>query len=629
MKLLSRFAIALLLIGSIAAIFYITGNKVNQYGASDPLLSLPTSQALWRTGHVYLDQHSDEVVLLDGKTLGEIPDDYRVAQVPKGTVDYFPAGPAILTLPLTAVLQSIGYDFVDPNVNLGVQNRLAFITSTVALLLLFVLCRLWLPPWEALIITLGGFFGSIIFSTLGSAFWSINYTVIFNFAVLILLSAKQTIFKDGRYHTAIGIALGILLFLSFFCRVSSVAIIVCTLAYLLITDFRQAVISGATAFVCLLAFAFWSFTEYDLILPPYYALNRLDDAPVPMWVGLYGNLVSPSRGIFVFMPWLLLPIGWIIFRPSVWRDKFVLYASAWFVLQLVIASRAVIWWGGGSFGPRLLVEAMPALILLTLIAWHNIKDSQFQYRNWMAGGFIFIATFSIWVHSWQAFFNPYTAGHWYAVTPAVVSYSNPSELGPYFDWSYTQWLSNDRIVCELDQIHFTERIIPHESTLEPINIGTVISHISDKNQDFNERAMLAMLTGEAQPAFAEGTGNQALFQGMYIEKDDGRWSGCPEAKIYFLLNATFPEADFVSLELQLAALDAQTIEISINEQSAIPLEIGAAPQTYQVVIDSSWLNRGELNSIEFEIPSRRKPTQKEVNHNGPLGIQLIEFKLEN
>ena len=139
--LINRLAITLLFLLAIATIFGITGYKYNQYGLVDTLLSLPTSQSLWESGDVYLDPYLDQRILPTGETLADISDGFRVAQTPHGIVDYFPVGPAVLTLPLTAILHSNGYDFVNPDTNLAVQNRLAFLTSTIALLLIFGLAQ--------------------------------------------------------------------------------------------------------------------------------------------------------------------------------------------------------------------------------------------------------------------------------------------------------------------------------------------------------------------------------------------------------------------------------------------------------------------------------------------------------
>ena len=80
---------------------------------------------------------------------------------------------------------------------------------------------------------------------------------------------------------------------------------------------------------------------------------------------LAGVLASPSRGLLVFCPWVLLvPFGLRLAR----RTDRALFAWSLAGLAasagvLVLAASHVKWWGGWSLGPRLLTEATPFLAL--------------------------------------------------------------------------------------------------------------------------------------------------------------------------------------------------------------------------------------------------------------------------
>lgn len=89
------------------------------------------------------------------------------------------------------------------------------------------------------------------------------------------------------------------------------------------------------------------------------------------WVTLPGMLLSPSRGLLVFSPFLLLAVpgavrawrrpGWPELRPlSVAVAAVLLVDSFWFD-----------WWGGWSYGPRRLTDLAPALTVLAApaMAW--------------------------------------------------------------------------------------------------------------------------------------------------------------------------------------------------------------------------------------------------------------------
>ena len=90
-------------------------------------------------------------------------------------------------------------------------------------------------------------------------------------------------------------------------------------------------------------------------------------------LGLAGLLVSPSRGLLVYSPFLLLAAFAIV---PAWRSRrqqplfLALLTGA--LAVLLVTSKWTIWWGGHSFGYRLLIEMLPALILLMALAWDAV-----------------------------------------------------------------------------------------------------------------------------------------------------------------------------------------------------------------------------------------------------------------
>ena len=238
---------SLVFLCAFAFIFYVTGNKVNQYGHSDPLLTLPTAQALVQTGAPYLTHLETVPIAPNGRLLSEIIDNYQATRWNGEIVDVYSPGPALIILPLVFVLDQAGYDLSNIDVNLGVQNRLAFLTSSIALVALFFLCRVYLTYWQAMLVAFTTFFGSSIFANMGLAFFNINFTVIFSTLSLLVLSLLETGRIKQEHRIAAGVLLGVTLFLAFAQRPSAAILILVTFGYLLLNHQKAAIATMATS----------------------------------------------------------------------------------------------------------------------------------------------------------------------------------------------------------------------------------------------------------------------------------------------------------------------------------------------------------------------------------------------
>jgi hypothetical protein len=82
----------------------------------------------------------------------------------------------------------------------------------------------------------------------------------------------------------------------------------------------------------------------------------------PFLKGLYNQFLSPGKGLFVFMPVLLLGLaGWPAFvrKRRDWA-RLILLSTAVYIVPHVLYSN---WTGGGGWGPRLLLPAVPLILL--------------------------------------------------------------------------------------------------------------------------------------------------------------------------------------------------------------------------------------------------------------------------
>ncbi|MDE2816350.1 MAG: hypothetical protein OXK81_06565 [Chloroflexota bacterium] len=88
--------------------------------------------------------------------------------------------------------------------------------------------------------------------------------------------------------------------------------------------------------------------------------NWLD---LPIWIGLYGNVLSPGKSVFLYAPPLILALFGSL--PFIARHKWwALPCVGIPVLYLLLYSSVGTWYGGGSWGPRYLVPAVPLLLIM-------------------------------------------------------------------------------------------------------------------------------------------------------------------------------------------------------------------------------------------------------------------------
>ncbi len=102
--------------------------------------------------------------------------------------------------------------------------------------------------------------------------------------------------------------------------------------------------------------------------------------------GLYRVLFSPARGLLIYSPWLALALPSLVLA---WRprgDRLLRFLGVATLLFLAVASKWMGWWGGHTFGPRLLSDLSPILafalypfrvraLLAVCVAWSLLAHS--------------------------------------------------------------------------------------------------------------------------------------------------------------------------------------------------------------------------------------------------------------
>ena len=122
-----------------------------------------------------------------------------------------------------------------------------------------------------------------------------------------------------------------------------------------------------------MAFIIYNESIYHSILSPYYQ-TPLDGFLPRNWsrfgVGLAGNLISPSRGLFIYTPVFLFS-AWSMIRRK-WRTPIapwlaVLAVAHWIAISSYVAN----WWAGQCYGPRFFTDLTPVFVLFLIPYFEN------------------------------------------------------------------------------------------------------------------------------------------------------------------------------------------------------------------------------------------------------------------
>ena len=563
--------------------FWVSYFSPVDYSGFDPLGNLVTAQTILQHGTVKLDAAA-QVLRATGYIEG-----WHLSSKNGHVYYHFPLGTPLYALPFVWLANLRGADMTNRMDDAALQNTLSALTVALTSLLIYLLCRCYLGFGESLLFSAAFVFGSSITSTMGTALYNLNLTVVFVLLSLLLVVSADAR-KSGRINPYL---LGVLMFSAYLCRPTAAIFNAALFLYIFIKK-RPLVLKLFVTYggLCGL-FVLFSLREYQQVLPDYYLPSKLGPNAGTFWLAMYANLVSPGRGILVYSPYLLLTfIGAICFCKRLVRKPFFWIAVGWFGAHFIVMARNFMWSGGASLGNRVFTDGFPALILLTLVVW-NVALPLFSraQRRLALGVFMLLTGISIFFNTYQGLYNPYTMD-WGDKTEHLLS------------WQYPQFLANHHLLAERD-IH------DQQPSLQPYTLGAPIDPES----------------------------HTAIFASWYwVERaSEGkfRWSRGPTAKILFRLNpADLREQDHLILELRIGAYQKQPVDVFFNGQKIGNITHAEfAPATYMLPVTKAILNvrqnpLNEYHTVEFVIPNAVNPA-KMVAKGWVIaqGISLFEMTL--
>jgi hypothetical protein len=351
-------------------------------------------------------------------------------KVIKGRLLYvYPWGSSLLSLPVVALFNAAGFRVAPRNKYDGEnETRMQAIITTglcaVTIWVSYEAAGCLLPLSWSLAIALGTAFGTPIWSSASRSLWPQTWAVLLTtIAIWILLSGSIRPFL-----------LATVLAWSCLVRPQVIPDVIAITGYVLARYdhrfFWRYVVAGLCWMIPVCAVMMFFTGGF---FSAFYSPGMLN-FPREFWQRLYGVLLSPARGLLVFSPVTLVPLYLTIrYRKVLPLRRLAILAIVIIAMHLAMLSCWIKWWGGGSYGPRLLLETVPWFVLLAILGIRAfVDDHSLSWRRRLIMG-------SVAALALVASMATNAPG---ALVANAISWRHldAQHLGPLWDWHHPQFL---------------------------------------------------------------------------------------------------------------------------------------------------------------------------------------------
>jgi hypothetical protein len=335
----------------------------------------------------------------------------------------FPPGMAIVALPFFAPFVLAGFDALDLGLLVHMGHVVAALVEVLATLVLWAIVRRFVGPRWSLVLVLLYFFGTSVRTIASQALWQHSGV---HLAVAIALSL---VLREEPVSLGRDLAAGFVLGLGSVVR-QTTAIVAVGIGGLRPLRLIAGLVGAAVGVLPLLAY---NYVAFGSPLEQGYGTKPFDN---PIGVGLYGLLLSPSRGLLVYTPYVIFAFVALL-RAWRWPGEVAVrlrgLSLVWLAALVLYASYAE-WWGGRVFGSRFLDDLAP--VLFAALAWGiGVGLLRTGVERVV---FALMAVWSLVLFNAAAFVYDQS---WDTV-PVNVNV-DPSKL---FDWADPQWLAVLRMI---------------------------------------------------------------------------------------------------------------------------------------------------------------------------------------
>jgi hypothetical protein len=486
---------------------------------------------------------------------------------------YHPPGSSVLSVPYVAVMHLFGLSCINSDGTYNLENEmelqriLAGLLMAVSAVIFYYTARLLLPlKWSA-IVAFGGALGTPLWSTLSRGVWSDTWSVfLFSIVVFLLLADTLGSLKLNPFPLAT------LLAWTYFVRPTNAVAIAAITVYIVLYRRQIFLWYAVVGFIWFAAFVTYSRSHFKTWLPAYYRASRLSFEH--FGEALAGNLISPARGFLIYVPVIFFAVYLLVhYRRVVVNYRLLWLAVIISFLYWVANSSFPHWWGGYSYGPRLMADIVPWIVMLTILGIDALRRAPLETRSWAGpvqaaiGALLLLVSIGM---------NGIGAVMAETVTwnehPTSVD-KDPSRL---WDWRYPQFLAG-----------FLHPPLPGE--FPPADVRIEFSRTS------------------AEPY---------LWYGWSVNEPQFRWTNAREAAIIFGLDDISDAEFFMKVSPLIVAnkLDQQRLNIHLNNQPLTTLTLTQPiEQELSVPLPERMLRTN--NTLVFDLPDARTPKSLGLNQD--------------
>lgn len=293
--------------------------------------------------------------------------EYQLVKARGHVTYFFGHGSSMLSIPLVAAMNAVGISAATPDGRLSlageirIQRVIASVLMAVLTCVFLAMARMMLPVRWSVAVAIGAALGSQILSTATRGLWAHTWEIF-----ILGLIAHSILSSEHRCARLRPIWLATLVAWTYYVRPTGAIPIVLVSIYVFWVHREDFVAYTAVLAGWLAAFVGYSWAVFGTIIPPYYSASRLKiyDLIVP----LAGNLISPSRGLLVYVPTTIFVVyAAVRYSKNLAHKQLAVLAFAQIVALEIVMCTNKIWSAGYCYGPRFFTDAIPWFVVLAIL----------------------------------------------------------------------------------------------------------------------------------------------------------------------------------------------------------------------------------------------------------------------